>query len=225
MSDESLVLTDLSELVRPKHTALIVIDLQNDICLSNGAIGKMDYDPSIYDFSVFPPVFAKLKPLLETARKAGVMVIHAQLTRMPGGGRSFVESRMALRIYKQTDPKYLPRSVVEGTWGHEFVEEVRPISTDIVIKKTRNSAFVGTPLDMLLRSNNIRTLVITGCQTDGCVESTARDASSSLGYFSVIVKDCVASYSRECHEAMVKVFERRFDVVTSREIINAWKET
>jgi nicotinamidase-related amidase len=224
LSEVSFELAGLGELVRPRHTALIVIDPQNDLCLKEGSIGKMGYDQSVYDFSVYPPMLANLKPLLAAARKAQVMVIYTQATRMFGRGKSFAGSRMGLKIYKQKDPARLPRSVVEGTWGHEFIEEVKPESTDIVIKKVRNSAFVGTPLDMLLRNNNVKTLVVTGCQTDGCVESTVRDASYSLGYICVIVRDCVASFSRECHDAMMKVFERRFDVVSSRNVIDVWKD-
>jgi nicotinamidase-related amidase len=223
MPSASLEKAPLAELIHPKHTALVVIDPQNDLCLINGAIGKMNYDRSIYDFSVYPPMLEKLKWVLDAARRSHVTVIYTQAIAIPERLASPHRVRMALKIYRQTDPMCLPKSVVEGTWGHEFIEEVKPRPTDIVIKKHTNSAFFGTSLDMLLRNNNIRTLVITGCQTDGCVESTVRDASYSLGYVCVIVKDCVASFSRECHEAMMKVFERRFDVVSLSEIVDAWE--
>jgi nicotinamidase-related amidase len=202
---------------------MLVIDPQNDLCLKEGAIGKMGYEQSIYDFSVYPPVLEKLKPLLDAARKAHVTVIYTQATRLPESAVSDADTRMTLKIYKQSDPKRLPRSVVEGTWGAQFIDDVKPAPSDIIIRKTRNSAFFGTPLDLLLRNSNIKTLVLTGCQTDGCIESTVRDASYSLGYIAVIVKDCVASFCRESHEGMMTVFERRYDVVTSRDLIEAWK--
>jgi nicotinamidase-related amidase len=61
---------------------MLVIDPQNDLCLKEGAIGKMGYEQSIYDFSVYPPVLEKLKPLLDAARKTHVTVIYTQATRL-----------------------------------------------------------------------------------------------------------------------------------------------
>jgi len=222
MSETNLSTADLHQLVHPGHTALLVVDPQNDLCLKEGAIGKMGYDQSIYDFSVYPPVLKKLQPLLDSARKARVMVIYTQATRLPEVAVSDADTRMTLKIYKQSDPKHLPRSVVEGTWGAQFLDDVKPARSDIIIRKTRNSAFFGTPLDLLLRNSKVKTLVVTGCQTDGCIESTVRDASYSLGYITVIVKDCVASFCRESHEGMMVVFERRYDVVRSEDLIETW---
>jgi nicotinamidase-related amidase len=211
--------------VDPEHTALLVIDPQNDLCLKEGAIGKMGYDRSIYDFTVYPPVLERLKPLLDSARASNVTVVYTQAIRLRDPPTTAADTRMALKIYRQTDPKRLPKSVVEGSWGAGFVEGLKPLASDIVIRKTRNSAFFGTSLDMLLRRRHIQTVIVTGCQTDGCVESTVRDASYSLGYVTVIVSDCVASFCPETHDAMIKVFERRYDVVTSKQLIDAWQNS
>jgi len=226
MSEESLATAELKQLVNPNRTALMVIDPQNDLCLPEGAIGKMNYDRSIYDFSVYPPILNRLKLLLNAAHRAQVMVVYTQAVRLPEtAARTDADVRMALKIYKQTDPTRLPRSIVEGTWGAQFIEAVKPATGDIVIRKTRNSAFFGTPLDLILRNCNIRTLVMSGCQTDGCIESTVRDASYSLGYVVVILRDCVASFCKESHEGMMRVFERRYDVTSSADIMDAWNST
>ena len=55
------------------------------------------------------------------------------------------------------------------------------------MKKYRSSAFWGTNLDLLLRSNGIKSVVVTGCTTEGCVESTARDAMFT-DYYVVIAR-------------------------------------
>ena len=60
------------------------------------------------------------------------------------------------------------------------------------MKKYRSSGFWGTNLDMLLRSNGIKSIVVTGCTTEGCVESTASDALFN-GYYVVLTEDCVAT--------------------------------
>lgn len=65
----------------------------------------------------------------------------------------------------------------------------------MVVKKYRAGGFWGTNLDLVLRSNGITSVVMAGCTTEGCVESTARDAMLN-DYYVVIVTDAVASDDR-----------------------------
>jgi len=58
--------------------------------------------------------------------------------------------------------------------------------------------------------------------TQGCVESTARDAMFH-DYYTVVMEDCVATYSRDLHEASLKVMRSRFDVLPSGELIEIWR--
>jgi nicotinamidase-related amidase len=109
----------------------------------------------------------------------------------------------------------------DGSWGQEFVAELSPGEGELVIKKFRSSGFVGTPLDLLLRSNGIETIVICGCTTEGCVESTARDGMF-LDYYVVVVPDCVESDTREQHEASLTLMRARFDMLPSPEIRQVW---
>ena len=90
-----------------------------------------------------------------------------------------------------------------------------------VVRKHRSSAFWGTDLEMLLRSNGIKTVVIGGCTTEGCVESTARDALFNDLYV-VIAVDCVASDDREQHDASLLLMRHRFDMATADEIASVW---
>jgi nicotinamidase-related amidase len=90
-----------------------------------------------------------------------------------------------------------------------------------VVRKYRSSAFWGTNLELLLRSNGIRTVVIGGCTTEGCVESTARDAMFNDLYV-VIAADGVASDDREQHEASMLLMQHRFDIATAGEIADVW---
>ena len=61
---------------------------------------------------------------------------------------------------------------VSGTWGVEFFGEVQPEAEDLVVTKRRFGGFESTDLDLVLRSNRIKTLVFTGGITQVCVEST-----------------------------------------------------
>jgi nicotinamidase-related amidase len=200
--------TKLGELVKPYHTALIVVDVQNDFCMREG---KLDC----------PDMVRQLKALIESARRAGVMVVYIQDTLL-SDRRS--DSAAWIRHYmialKTEDPTLVKEIAVDGTWGHEIVDDIKPLPGDIIIKKYRSSAFYGTPLDMMLRSNMIKTAIITGVVTDGCVESTARSASNE--YFVVIPEDCIWSGNKILHNACLTVMKNRYDVVMSEDIVQVW---
>ena len=91
-----------------------------------------------------------------------------------------------------------------------------------MVKKYRSSAFWGTNLDMLLRANGIESLVVTGCTTEGCVESTARDALFN-DYYVVIAEDCVASDDRAQHDASLLLMRHRFDIARSEDVLAIWE--
>jgi nicotinamidase-related amidase len=74
---------------------------------------------------------------------------------------------------------------------------------------------------MLLRSNGIKTVVVGGCTTEGCIESTARDAMFN-DYYVVIPEDCVASDDRAQHDASMLLMHHRFDIAMGDEIGQAW---
>jgi ureidoacrylate peracid hydrolase len=83
------------------------------------------------------------------------------------------------------------------TPGSEFYG-VEPCAGDHIVTKHRYSGFVGTDLDMVLRSKGIETLLFTGVATNVCVETTARDAFN-LNYHVVFVEDCCGAFSPEEH--------------------------
>ncbi|HET8841315.1 MAG TPA: isochorismatase family protein, partial [Ktedonobacteraceae bacterium] len=58
-----------------------------------------------------------------------------------------------------------------------------------------NSAFIGTPLETLLRQGHITTLVATGLTTNHCVETTVRMAGN-LGFLTYMVSDATATFDR-----------------------------
>src|SRR5207248_7404428 len=111
----------------------------------------------------------------------------------------------------------------DGSEGQQLIPELTVEESDVVVKKYRSSGFWGTNLAMLLRSNGIKTVVISGCTTEGCVESTARDAMFN-DYYVVIPEDCLASDDRRQHEASLFLMRHRFDIVSSDDILSIWQE-
>lgn len=205
-----------SELVDPGHTSLVLIDIQNDFCAKDGTFDRSGYDVSLYESMI--PNAARL---LAAARQAGVLCVFIQNTTLRGHlSDSPAQVRFRVRLSRDPEQPSL-RYTEDGSWGQEFVPEVAPGEGELVIKKFRSSGFVGTPLDLLLRSNGIETIVIGGCTTEGCVESTARDGMF-MDYYVVVVPDCVESDTREQHEASLTLMRARFDMIPSPEILQVW---
>jgi ureidoacrylate peracid hydrolase len=212
------VYTELAELVDPAHSALLVVDMQRDFCEAGGAFDELGVDLSMY-----PPVIPRIVRLIAGAGRAGVQVIFIQMTVLPGRlSESPAQIRFNLRLHLSTHGDVEPlRYALDGSVGQEILPELAPSDGDLVVKKYRSSGFWGTNLDMLLRSNGIESLVITGCTTEGCVESTARDALFN-DYYVVIVEDCVASDDRAQHDASLLLMRHRFDIASAEEVLRVW---
>lgn len=200
-----------AELVDPKHSALLIIDVQNDYAKRNGRL-------------LFPQLVKNLARVLEAARRTGLLILYVQDTLLR---ERFSDSPAWIRHYmlgeSKKDPTEISADGLDGTIGQQIIDEIRPQQNETVIKKFRSSAFVGTGLDLILRSNSIRSIIVTGLFTEGCVESTCRDASNE--YFVVLAEDCVDSDRKELHDACMKIMKYRYDVLTSEEIIASWTNT
>jgi len=213
------VLTELEELVDPAHTALIVIDMQRDFIEPDGLFATLGIDLSMYAQSR-----PKLAALLAAARRTGTTVLHLQNTALADRmSDSPAQIRFNLRMHKDARRNQPPlRYTIPGTPGHEFAREFRPLDNEFVVAKYRSSGFWGTNLAMLLRSNGIKTVVVAGCTTEGCVESTARDAMFN-DFYVVIAQDCVASDDKTQHEASMLLMRHRFDMAAGDEIQRIWQ--
>ena len=212
------VYTDLAEIVDPRHTALVLVDMQRDFVAPDGLFGTLGIDLSMYDETL-----PRLAGLLAAARHHGVAVIHVQNTALAEGrSDSPAQVRFNLRMHAAARRGGPPLTyTVPGTPGHEFVRELAPERSEPVVRKYRSSGFWGTNLDLVLRSNGIKTVVVTGCTTEGCVESTARDAMF-CDYYVVVAADCVGSDDREQHDASMLLMRHRFDLAASDEIMDLW---
>jgi ureidoacrylate peracid hydrolase len=214
------VLTELEELVDPAHTALLVVDMQRDFCQPGFAFDRLGVDISMY-----PPMIPRLARLIEAARSAPVQVVYLQMTVLPGrASESPAQIRFNLRLHLGGHGDVEPlRYTAEGSEGQEILDELASRPGDFVVKKFRSSGFWGTNLDLLLQSNGIKSIVMTGCTTEGCVESTARDALFN-DYYVVIAEDCVASDDKAQHEASLLLMRNRFDIAASEQVLAIWEE-
>lgn len=209
------ILTALEELVKPEHTALIVVDIQNDFCVLPLEAARSERKLAC------PEMVSKTVNLIEHARQAEALVVYLQDTLLP---RRMSDSAPYFKKYMRRtgDPKKVKNKAIDRTWGHEIIEEIKPQPGEAMIIKYRSDGFVGTGLDLLLRSNQIKTTVFTGMVTGGCVAATARSAANE--YFVVVAQDCCWSPKKEDHDAALSRMKGRYDVVPSEEIIQIWKK-
>lgn len=205
------LLTDLSEVIEPAHTALLAIDVQNDFCAPGGhteaRLGR--------DVADCQAVVEPIEQLAAAARRAGVPVVWIKADY----DRAYLSPPIhARQVARGMEKAYC----VSGTWGAGFYR-VSPEDGDLVIEKHRHSAFAGTELDQMLRDRGIRTVAVAGVQTHVCVESTLRDASAR-GYYVVVPRDCVGSYDRDLHDKTLRCVEMHFgEVVESADLVARWR--
>lgn len=187
--------------------ALIVVDLQNDYCHSDGAFGRRGTN-----LNPILAAVANVHRLIAAARQAGIPVVflrnwHQPWTTSEAWGARKIGAGDVCRA---------------GTWGAELYE-VKPALDEPVIDKQRYSGFIGTALDTFLHTLRRDRLVISGIATNVCVESTARHAVF-LDYFVLVVADATATADgQNVHEASLANIRKHFGVVGStEEILSVW---
>ena len=186
------------------RTAIIVIDMQNDFCHSDGWLAHIGVDVEPTRRPIAP--LASLLPLL---RQAAVPVIWLNWGNRPD---RLNLSPALLHVYNPTgrgiglgDP--LPANgarVLEfGSWAAAVVGELTVAPTDIHVAKYRMSGFQDTMLDSILRNLGMTTLLFAGVNADQCVLCTLQNANF-LGYDCFMLEDCAATTSPDyCMAATV----------------------
>ena len=197
----------------PASAALIVIDVQNDFCSSAGSLGRLGYNTLAVQQMV-----PHLQGLIAAARTVKLPVLfvktlHDASTDSPqwlgrvGSGPGMERTGLTCR---------------SGTWGSEFYE-VSPGDGEAVVIKNRFSGFVGTNLNIILRTLSVQSLLFAGVSTETCVESTLRDGLFHEYYVS-LVEDCAASYCPEAHTASARSIGENFGtIVRSPDLIQFWR--
>jgi ureidoacrylate peracid hydrolase len=216
----SRALRTLEKKVDPLHTALIVVDVQNDFCAKGGMLDKEGHD-----LRMIQTMVPRLINFIHKARQVGLTIIYIQAIYNTRSNwyLSDVYLEQAERTKKGAYIKY---NVCEpDSWGADFYQGINPLPGEIVVNKYRPSAFADTNLDLILRSRGIRTLIMTGVVTNVCVETTARDGFMK-DYYIVFLKDCTSSSSEELHQSTLKNIALFFgEVVDSSDVFRCWQNS
>jgi ureidoacrylate peracid hydrolase len=221
MRNEERLLTTLNDLVRPQHTGLAIVDMQNDFCHKDGFFGKGIIDKRGYgqkpaDLSMVQEASPNIRRLVDAARTSGVKIYFVH---------SFMDDRYLPPMLRLRKIRIGRNAVLvpEGLWGSEPFDGLVPKADDTVIIKHGYSAFIGTDFLNILEKASIETLIITGVATNICCETTIRDGCCA-GYYIIAPQDCLCTYSRIDQERSLADIDTLYGIVTtSQEIIECWK--
>ena len=173
------------------RTALLVVDMQNAFAHKGGY-----FDLVGLDITPIQRIIEPCRKIINAARTTGIRIIYLQMgcspdlsDKGPPDSPSSIKSRV-LSMMKE-HPEWKDKFYMYGTWGAEIVEELKPREGDLVVKKQKHDGFIGTNLDIILRTLAAKYLCFVGIATNICVESTLRHAFS-LDYFPVLISDAVS---------------------------------
>ena len=192
-----------------KDSVLLVIDVQNDFCHPEGLFAKAGLE-----LNGIQACIEKLLPLIDVARSSALPLIFVKTFHDAwNNSPSFIERHMRKAARAEI--------CATGTWGAAYYR-VEPTKDDCEVVKHRYSAFVGTTLEVILRSLARQTVVVTGVTTNVCVESTVRDAYMR-DYRPVLVEDCTGAPTRQEHESAIHNVRTYFGSVTdSASLMALW---
>ena len=179
------MLTTLAEVTDPAHTAIIVIDMQNEIVSDQGGYATRTEEGQTFAKG-HQALIPNMQVLLDAARRRGILVTYAEYTHRNRLGGNLMDGP---NYFGHQDQSWIS-CAQDGTWDAQTVDELAPQPGDVVFTKSRGSSFSGTDLAMTLRSRGIRTLVLTGTGSGGCVAFTCSDALMH-GFYTVTVTDAV----------------------------------
>jgi nicotinamidase-related amidase len=152
--------------------ALMMIDFQRDFCAPGG------YSDRFAGLEWVKPIVQPAQRLLAAARRAGHLVVHTREGYAPDlsdcSPAKLLRSRNAGSEIGTEGP--MGRLLIRGEYGHDIIDELRPIPGELVVDKASYGAFCGTNLERLLRGRGIDTLYFAGVTADVCVHTTLREA-------------------------------------------------
>ncbi|MFH1308254.1 MAG: cysteine hydrolase [archaeon] len=195
--------------VNKENTALLVLDMQNDMIHEKGKVAGM----GIMEHAKKQNAIQNTKKLLEKARSLGVKVVFVKVEYTEG----YPEVESSFEPLQKMTPQF--KAMLKGTWGAEIHEELKPLDNEPVISKSRISPYTNPDFEKQIQG--IQTLLLTGVATNWVVEAVARRAADE-NHQVIVVEDCCASMSQELHDFVIKnIFPNICIISNSDEIISS----
>jgi len=146
------------------------------------------------------------KNVLRAAREANILVLHTREGHRADMADLLPHKKLRLGHEKQVIGSEGPngRILLRGEKGHDIIPELYPIKGEPVIDKPGKGSFYGTDLELILKSQDIETLVVMGVTTEVCVHTTVREANDR-GYHCIVISDACASFFDDFHETALRM--------------------
>jgi ureidoacrylate peracid hydrolase len=180
------------------QTALLFVDVQNFNCREEGgeyrsmSAAQRDERYGWFFRTLRQSALPNMVQLRDACRTAGIEVLYTVIESLTLDGRD-----------RSLDYKITGFNVPRGSWDAQVVSELEPGPDEIVFPKTSSSVFISTNIDYVLRNLGVRYLIVAGCLTDQCIDSTIRDACD-LGYLVTAVTDACLSLTEERHASALR---------------------
>lgn len=192
-----------------KNTALVLCDFDNDVVHPDGKFAAWGLPAEVARRNVI----ANTKGLLQAARSARMPVIHVSGVTRPG----LAGSPRNAAVWQALASMGV---LLEGTWGAQLHDELKPEDGEMVVIKRRVSAFYHSDLQLALRDVGATAIILCGVATNYVVEGTARDAADA-GFVVIVAEDCCATVSEQVHQASLQAIGMLTTVTSSAEIVKA----
>lgn len=188
-------------------TALLILDVQNELVDSKGKVGSQGFAKVVEARQLLP----KIAGLLAAFRAQSLPVAFVNV----GFRADYADA-----ISRSSRLEHLKKinGIVIGTWGTEFPEAIRPLPSEIVHTKRAVNPFYNTQLLTWLQRQGVDTVALTGCYTHMVVDSAARYADDA-GLFVKVIEDCCASPDPELHRIECEKILPLFGRVISSETL------
>lgn len=181
-----------------ERPALLIVDFVNGFA-----------NPEEFGGGNIAEAIANTKILLAACRAQKIPVAHTRVVYADDGADHGVFAMKAPSLKKLT----------EDAFASQIVDDLNPVDSEYIVRKTQASPFYGTSLDGWLQMNAIDTIMVTGCTTSGCVRAAVID-SVSRNFRTIVVKDGVGDRALGPHEANLFDMEQKYaDLHTTEDVI------
>jgi len=176
--------------IKKEGSAIIVIDMQNDILNENGGASEF----GIWKHAKAKNLVKNTATAIEKGRNAGIPIIYIKSFYRP----EFLPDTKMGKFIKASG------AFKKGSFGSQIIAELSPQPGDYIVEKHSMNAFYNTDLEDVLKGLKCNLLIFAGVATNLCVETTVRGASDR-GYNIKVLGDCVASFDAEAHKFSINV--------------------
>ncbi len=176
----------------PGHTAVVVIDPQNDFLHPEGWYARSGVDIGHMRRTIGPT-----RALVDAARARNIPIIWTR--------HGFRDERDA-GVFFRLRPFLKDGGLRIGTWGYQILDDCGAEPDDWYVEKTRLSAFYNTNLESILRGLDADTVLFAGVLTNQCVAASSKDANFR-DFRPIVVEDCTGTTLPHLHAPAIEMMK------------------